>query len=527
MKYRHAIRQILSFALVISLAACHTEPDPVALPPPPPAQPQPPSQPPSTPPAGPLVTAAGVPIALKVTQTIGTDGGALQTDDGALRLIIPAGALTAPTEISIQAVTNTLPSGVGFGLKLEPEGLTFAKPVELQFTPTADSTEPLGLLGLAFQSADGQWQQVIQDPVVISSAVRSSRVRPAGLIPLGSSSASLKFKKFRGKSASLFGTYRLVPARDIVKVGLKVDLTLQVYRPVYQVCDPNEDCLATIPGYYPAPSTTPTCCLSVNGQVGGNTTVGTIEPKAGATEKIYTYTAPAQRPAANPVSVSVNVTEKGNQQILVAPVRVEDTDWAGNVDFQVLDTQIIDTSTATSSFKSEAYITYAGRIKFRLKSIAANYLVFEVVDGSVFGTNAFYSRYKTSPNSACKPTDVSTLEHRLSGGGKIFPTDFNQASLFLEPDTIDSSLSISIPALTLYGEEISSFSQKLDVISPGCIPSPPTTKKEQITVSIPAFCDPIKAKAQGQKVVESTCKIEEHTPGIDRSTEIKFKFFKL
>ncbi|MGE7774646.1 hypothetical protein ACQKLP_07985 [Chitinophaga sp. NPDC101104] len=112
---------------------------------------------PSEPPA---VRAHGTPAGDIVKKTIGAAGGTLTSKDNSLRIDIPAGALAANTEISVQAVTNTLPGSPGPSYRLLPENVQFTKPVKLTFQYTdrhLDSTSAEALF-LAFQSADGIWR---------------------------------------------------------------------------------------------------------------------------------------------------------------------------------------------------------------------------------------------------------------------------------------------------------------------------------------------------------------------------------
>lgn len=57
-------------------------------------------------------TEIGVPSGAGVTATIGKDGGTIQSEDKAFSLVIPAGALSESTEITIQPITNKSPNGV-------------------------------------------------------------------------------------------------------------------------------------------------------------------------------------------------------------------------------------------------------------------------------------------------------------------------------------------------------------------------------------------------------------------------------
>lgn len=113
-----------------------------------------------TTPVEPIKTAKGVANGPAASKQIGSSGGELVSTDGKLKMTVPAGAVSATTEFSIQPITNTLfedESRIAY--RLLPEGTTFAKPVQLQFayTPadTIHTTEDA--LTIAYQRNDGAW----------------------------------------------------------------------------------------------------------------------------------------------------------------------------------------------------------------------------------------------------------------------------------------------------------------------------------------------------------------------------------
>jgi len=118
----------------------------------------------------PAVTPVGTPIGNKVTKTIGAGGGSLTSDDGRVQLTIPPGALSANTDISIQAVTNNCPAGIGVAYNFLPNGTKFSTPASLTFNYTdsdVNGTDPL-LLFTAFQDSIGQWEVIDSDKEVDS-----------------------------------------------------------------------------------------------------------------------------------------------------------------------------------------------------------------------------------------------------------------------------------------------------------------------------------------------------------------------
>ena len=103
----------------------------------------------TTPPPTPQPTPKGTPTGAATSQTIGPAGGIVSTPDGKISLTFPANALPSDTDIVIQPITDEAPGGLGNSYRLEPEGATFAQPVEVAFSYTdadllGSSTDALG-----------------------------------------------------------------------------------------------------------------------------------------------------------------------------------------------------------------------------------------------------------------------------------------------------------------------------------------------------------------------------------------------
>jgi hypothetical protein len=108
----------------------------------------------------PVITPLGDTAGTPVSGSIGTDGGTLTSSDGRIQLIIPRGALSQTTNITIQPIVNLCPGGLGLAYDLLPTGTKFAIPASLVFNYTDDDvngTEPL-LLCSAYQDSAGAWQ---------------------------------------------------------------------------------------------------------------------------------------------------------------------------------------------------------------------------------------------------------------------------------------------------------------------------------------------------------------------------------
>ncbi|MDP4218042.1 MAG: hypothetical protein Q8927_17705 [Bacteroidota bacterium] len=105
-------------------------------------------------------TPVGVPVGSPVSKMIGAAGGVLYSPDSLLKLTIPAGALSANTNISIQPVTNSMPKGIGLAYDLKPNGTKFAVPATISFHYSPDSVDnsfPY-FLNIAYQDSSRAWR---------------------------------------------------------------------------------------------------------------------------------------------------------------------------------------------------------------------------------------------------------------------------------------------------------------------------------------------------------------------------------
>lgn len=107
----------------------------------------------------PVITEPGKPIGKIIGKMMNKDGGRLVSEDGTLELIIPPGALSKKTTISIQTMTNTFQNGNGLAYRLEPSGIQFQQPVKIIFhyIPEESKDSAQLLMGIAMQDDKGQW----------------------------------------------------------------------------------------------------------------------------------------------------------------------------------------------------------------------------------------------------------------------------------------------------------------------------------------------------------------------------------
>jgi hypothetical protein len=110
----------------------------------------------------PAVRPIGSSIGTAVKKQIGAQGGEIKSSDNAISVVIPPGALTTTTEISIEPITNTNIAGVQHAWRLAPHGQQFAKPVIITTTYNL-ATDTISLeesLGLSYQDQKGIWKYI-------------------------------------------------------------------------------------------------------------------------------------------------------------------------------------------------------------------------------------------------------------------------------------------------------------------------------------------------------------------------------
>lgn len=244
------------------------------------------------------------------TATIGAAGGEITSSDGEVTLTVPAGALAADTEISIDPITNFAPAGLNRAYRMTPEGTQFAVPATITFTvdeADCDSSNVWGLR-IAFQNSEGIWElpaDAVGDPSGNWVSVETTHL----------------------SDWSLVKGVILAPMAAEVKVGKTLELGVRF---CYPSGSANDDDLAPL-GYECYDELAPLVSATeweVNGQTGGTPTIGTV---AGSGLNAV-YTAPATAPSPNTVSVSARVDEN---TIVVSNLTILDdvADMNGTIDF--------------------------------------------------------------------------------------------------------------------------------------------------------------------------------------------------
>lgn len=114
-------------------------------------------------PADPIKTAPGQLMGTATKATIGAAGGVITIPDQYISVQIPAGAVDANTEFSIQEVTPNKAVSTGRLFRILPEDIILKKPVEITFRYTDADIAGGGedYLYPCYQSSDGVWHKVM------------------------------------------------------------------------------------------------------------------------------------------------------------------------------------------------------------------------------------------------------------------------------------------------------------------------------------------------------------------------------
>jgi hypothetical protein len=245
-------------------------------------------------PGTPIITEFGEPIGQANEATIGSEGGTIQSSDGMLSLTIPQGALSSATVISIQPVTNQAPLGLGKGYRLGPEGLNFDNPVTLTFHYSEEllDSNPAEFLWIVFQEIDGSWK------AMLNSALNSE-----------AKTVTVETSHFSDWSIGRFVDLTLEPVSKSVKKGEKIELAVTGFSKGEVTA---EDDLAPLIFSKIDPldflSTNELGWKVVEWTLNGvKTPVSNSNGSLKSTKLSASYTAPANVPKPNVVSISVEL----------------------------------------------------------------------------------------------------------------------------------------------------------------------------------------------------------------------------
>lgn len=158
-----------------------------------------------------LITDKGTPLGTASSYPVNSSAKTITSADGKLDVIIPAGAFSSATTVSIQPISNLAPLGLSTGYRLLPEGVTFSKPITLRFHYTATDlgTAIEDFLWINTQKSDGSW--VGNKTSVVDKANKT---------------ISVETTHFSDWTMGRFMDLTLTPARATVMINGKLNLSI-------------------------------------------------------------------------------------------------------------------------------------------------------------------------------------------------------------------------------------------------------------------------------------------------------------
>ena len=262
---KHSIYCLVTLTFIASISACNSNRFAID-----------PTSPENTP--GGDVTLLGQPTGNAVSKVLGPEGGSLFTNDGTGQLVIPAGALTQATTITLQPITNQAPNGMGVAYRLLPADLNLGKPATLiaQYSDGDLAGNTPETMGMASQHSDKIWYSAVGQTINAATHQISAPVPHFGDWSL--------YKQFM-----LLFKHR--PDEAIAYYGETVDLEI---RQLIPVSVSNEDPLRT----------RIIRSTDQNGYKWALAGHGKLTPN----QSVVSYTAPAYHPEQNPVTITATIT---------------------------------------------------------------------------------------------------------------------------------------------------------------------------------------------------------------------------
>lgn len=265
--------------------------------------------------------------------------------DGSLQLDLPAGSLSQAGTATLQPIANPLPDGAGPGISLRlPERPARTLTLSLRYGADDDVDDVLQDR-IALRQADGSWWLL---PLVAhDEAQRLLQVSLPPSLWVAQSGASVQQHTAAATVPGVKGEFVRVKAHKLVPASANVRvLGSQHFVPVSiyvmrdeQVCNepPDELCVplpvvareVTLPVLNTRAGFQRQWTLEGSAAPAASLGMLAVEPRTGVV-----YTAPAQVPTTNPVTLrfrSVN-NSNGRRLVLSAKIRVAEDAWVGTLD---------------------------------------------------------------------------------------------------------------------------------------------------------------------------------------------------
>ena len=398
-------------------------------------------------------TGVGTPTGSPSTATMGASGGSLLSSDSRTEIIVPPGALSASTQITIQPVTNEAPGGTGDGFSFTPAGQTFNQPITLRFHYTANDIAGSNIheLAIATQKDDHIWYSF--DTVNLDSI--------AGTISISTTHFSWY---------SLLDKIRITPEDATIAVNATQALRVVLVGKAPNDPDPNDDLTPLNPLItYPNGNEVR---WTVNGLTVGALDNGDVNPKSGSSTATYTAPATTNDMTSNPAAVTAQVDVAGASKLyLISNITVLGGDKTYNVKINFIGTNIPGTSSDFSfSYSDDASFivtTYANADSVHVSSITNS-------TGKITDFKIHNVQCQLTPNDQGNLLDIQsvsgTVFHQTGKPDRMFLVIKSTSTMFAvtetcqnQPKTIPgSSVNVGYTAQT---GDLNGSSQTINMVS--------------------------------------------------------------
>jgi hypothetical protein len=364
------------------------------------------------------ITAVGTPTDSPSTAMIGASGGSLLSTNGRSEIIIPPGALTTNTQISIQPVTNESPGGTGDGFSFTPVGQTFSQPVTLRFHYTASDIAGSNIheLAIATQKDDHIWYSF-------------------NTVSLDSIAGTLSISTTHFTLYSLLNKFRITPDAATIAVNATQALRVVMVGKAPNDPDPNDDLTPLNPLItYPNGNEV---SWTVNGLTVGALDNGDVNPKSGSSTATYTAPATTNDMTSNPAAVTAQVDILGASKLyLISNITVLGGDKTYDVKINLIGTNMPGTSSDFSfSYSDDASFivtTYANADSVHASSITNT-------NGKITDFSIHNVQCQLTPNDQGNLLDIQsvsgTVLHQLGKPDRMFLVINSTSTMFAVTET--------------------------------------------------------------------------------------------
>jgi hypothetical protein len=344
-----------------------------------------------------------------VSAVIGADGGQLESTDGNVRVVIPAGALSADTTVSIQPISNEAAAlgSIGQAFRIRPEGLRSNMPMTISFMPDSATLQGTALpfVSIGYQDSDGHWRR-FENP---------QRDAATGTVSIQTDHFS---------DWSMLAGIQLRPSQATVKTGASQLLQIRTCNNDVAPEEPDDQLVPLLYACEDTPDATyGVGNWSVNGVAGGSADSGTVVADGDSATNKATFTAPDSVPASNPVAVSVEVLDRENPgefTILASNIRIiEDANCESLKNFETIEAGVsFERFEWTASSENQAY---DGNQSGRLTGTMINVIPAAARDLSPIGVwtsqNSEHTGLVTMDDTHQIFYDDQTVTETANGGG--------------------------------------------------------------------------------------------------------------